>query len=114
MASAGSRYALCSAHILHYITIDSHSYASVKNLITDQLERVISQLSHLKNIGVDTETTGLDPFQSRMRLTTLGVKIDDEIYSTFLSQFVYYANPFPIAEFDAARLCSEYFLCSRT
>jgi hypothetical protein len=34
MASAGSRYALCSAHILHYITIASHSYTSVKNLIT--------------------------------------------------------------------------------
>src|SRR5437762_13500326 len=36
------------------------------------LERALNYLTNQDRIGVDTETTGLDPFKNRLRLVQLG------------------------------------------
>jgi uncharacterized protein YprB with RNaseH-like and TPR domain len=52
----------------------------------EQLERAISTISNSKVIGIDCETTGLDPYKAKVRLIQIAVPKNNSISITVCCQ----------------------------
>ncbi|MFO0003014.1 MAG: DNA-directed DNA polymerase, partial [bacterium] len=61
--------------------MERHPYRLISN--AEEIQPLVERLRQAPVIGIDTETTGLDPFQSRLRLLQLAVSEEVAIIDCF-------------------------------